>query len=33
MAKGKVFILDMKERTVRGVWKGPEHREIDVEVD
>lgn len=33
MAKGKVFIVDAKERRARGVWQSPECREIDVEVD
>lgn len=27
MFKGKVFILDMRDRTVRGFWKSPEKRE------
>lgn len=27
MVKGKVCVVDVRERTDRGVWKGPEHRE------
>lgn len=27
MVEGKVFIVDMRERTTRGTWKSPEQRE------
>lgn len=27
MVKGKVFIIDNRERTARGLWKSPEQRE------
>ena len=26
MVKGKVFIVDLRERTARDIWKGPEQR-------
>lgn len=25
--KGKGFVVDVREKTHRGIWKGPEHRE------
>lgn len=27
MVKGKVFVIDVRERTGRDIWKGPEWRE------
>lgn len=27
MAKGKVFMVDKRERIARGIWKGPYHPE------
>jgi hypothetical protein len=31
MVKGKVFVVDVRERTDRDIWKGPEHREKAVD--
>jgi hypothetical protein len=30
MVKRKVFIVDIKEKMARGIWKSPEHREKEV---
>ena len=31
MVKGKDFIVNMRQRTARGIWKSPEQRETVVD--